>query len=220
MRLDSGGRSLGYSADSGPGWSLEALGPGIDLALCEATFLQDREGTVQHLSARRQGRRPRRPASSRLVLTHIVADARRRALAGPRARRPSADRSTSPPSTRVYRGLTVSRRDGRKPDDLRPLDLRSRLHRVRGRVGARVHGPHQGAVHRVGRGARPAVDARHRAGLGHGRILDAAGVDGRARRPGGGQGQAVRSHPGDPAADRPIAARRHRPQGRRARSRW
>src|SRR5207245_2858850 len=52
MRVDAGGRSLGYSADTGPAWSLEALGPGLDLALCEATLPADPEGPLQHLSPR------------------------------------------------------------------------------------------------------------------------------------------------------------------------
>jgi ribonuclease BN (tRNA processing enzyme) len=70
VRLESGGKVLGYSADSGPGWSLEALGPGIDLALCEASFLQDREGSVQHFSARQAGTTARAAGAKRLVLTH------------------------------------------------------------------------------------------------------------------------------------------------------
>jgi ribonuclease BN (tRNA processing enzyme) len=70
VRAECSGRTLGYSADSGPGWSLEALGPGIDLALCEATFLQDREGSMQHLSARQAGTTARAAGVERLVLTH------------------------------------------------------------------------------------------------------------------------------------------------------
>lgn len=72
VRLDAGGRSLGYSADSGPGWSLEALGSGLDLALCEATLLSDTEGTVPgHLSARQAGRTAAAAGVGRLVLTHL-----------------------------------------------------------------------------------------------------------------------------------------------------
>jgi ribonuclease BN (tRNA processing enzyme) len=71
MRVGGGGRSLGYSADTGPAWSLEALGPGLDLALCEATFLADEEGTLQHLSARQAGATARAAAAGRLVLTHL-----------------------------------------------------------------------------------------------------------------------------------------------------
>jgi ribonuclease BN (tRNA processing enzyme) len=72
VRLDGAGRSLGYSADSGPGWSLEALGPGLDLALCEATLLSDREGKVPgHLSARQAGATAAAAGVGRLVLTHL-----------------------------------------------------------------------------------------------------------------------------------------------------
>ena len=70
VRVESGGRVLGYSADSGPGWSMEALGTGIDLALCEASFLEDREGSVQHFSARQAGTTARAAGADRLVLTH------------------------------------------------------------------------------------------------------------------------------------------------------
>ena len=71
MRFDSDGRSLGYSADTGPRWSIEALGEGLDLALCEATYLADREGTLQHLSARQAGDTARRAGVGRLVITHL-----------------------------------------------------------------------------------------------------------------------------------------------------
>jgi ribonuclease BN (tRNA processing enzyme) len=71
VRVESGGKVLGYSADSGSGWSMESLGPGIDLALCEATFLQDREGSVQHFSARQAGTTARAAGARRLVITHI-----------------------------------------------------------------------------------------------------------------------------------------------------
>jgi ribonuclease BN (tRNA processing enzyme) len=71
MRVDGGGRSLGYSADTGPKWSFEQLGPGLDLALSEATFLQDEEGVAQHLSGRQAGASAKRAGAARLVLTHI-----------------------------------------------------------------------------------------------------------------------------------------------------
>ncbi len=71
VRVDGGGRSLGYSADTGPDWSLEALGPGLDLALCEATVPREMEGTMQHLSAGQAGASARAAGVGRLVLTHI-----------------------------------------------------------------------------------------------------------------------------------------------------
>jgi len=72
MRVDGGGRSLGYSADSGPGWGLKELGAGLDLAVCEATFLSEREGSLSHLSARQAGDRAREAGVKRLVLTHLM----------------------------------------------------------------------------------------------------------------------------------------------------
>jgi len=73
MRVDAGGRSFGYSADTGPGWSFEALGPGLDLALCEATIPIEEEGTLQHLSARQAGSSAKAAGAARLVLTHLWA---------------------------------------------------------------------------------------------------------------------------------------------------
>ncbi len=71
MRIDAGGRSIGYSADTGPAWSLEALGPGLDLALCEATTTE-KEGTLpNHLTARQAGSTARAAGAGRLVLTHL-----------------------------------------------------------------------------------------------------------------------------------------------------
>jgi ribonuclease BN (tRNA processing enzyme) len=71
MRVDGAGRSLGYSADTGPGWGLTSLGPALQLALCEATFLSDMEGRLAHLSAREAGRSAREAGVERLVLTHL-----------------------------------------------------------------------------------------------------------------------------------------------------
>jgi ribonuclease BN (tRNA processing enzyme) len=70
-RVDGGGRSLGYSADTGPGWDLSALGSGLHLALCEATYLADQEGSIPHLSARQAGLSARKAAVERLVITHL-----------------------------------------------------------------------------------------------------------------------------------------------------
>ena len=46
-RLDGPSSALGYSADSGPEWSFSAFGPGLDLALCEATYTAEHEGTAR-----------------------------------------------------------------------------------------------------------------------------------------------------------------------------
>jgi ribonuclease BN (tRNA processing enzyme) len=71
VRVSGDGRSFGYSADTGPAWSLEALGEGLDLALCEATVPTEQEGKMQHLSARQAGEQARAAAARRLVLTHL-----------------------------------------------------------------------------------------------------------------------------------------------------
>jgi ribonuclease BN (tRNA processing enzyme) len=73
VRVDTPGgeRSLGYSADTGPDWTIEALGAGLDLALCEATVPASMEGQLQHLSARQAGESARAAGARRLVLTHL-----------------------------------------------------------------------------------------------------------------------------------------------------
>ncbi|HEX7167299.1 MAG TPA: MBL fold metallo-hydrolase [Acidimicrobiales bacterium] len=71
VRVDGGGRSLAFSADTGPAWSFSKLGDGIHLALCEATFDREYEGTVQHLSGRQAGAMARAAGVERLVLTHL-----------------------------------------------------------------------------------------------------------------------------------------------------
>ncbi|HUF33020.1 MAG TPA: MBL fold metallo-hydrolase [Acidimicrobiales bacterium] len=72
VRVDDGeGASIGYSADTGPGWSLSELGPDLDLALCEATLAPQDERRVQHLSARQAGASAHAAGAGRLVLTHL-----------------------------------------------------------------------------------------------------------------------------------------------------
>jgi ribonuclease BN (tRNA processing enzyme) len=61
---------LGYSADTGDGWSPESLGPGLGTLLCEATYTQDREGSFQHLSGRQAGALGARAGVGTLILTH------------------------------------------------------------------------------------------------------------------------------------------------------
>ena len=70
-RVDGDGGSIAYTADTGPAWSLAALGQGIDIALCEATIGVDDENTVQHLSGRQAGAMAAAAGVKRLVLTHI-----------------------------------------------------------------------------------------------------------------------------------------------------
>ncbi len=92
VRIDGAGRALGYSADTGPGWSLAELGTGLDLVLCEATYTAEHEGTAGHMSGRQAGEQAepsRRPASG---ADPPVADHRRPRPWSRRPRPPSADR--------------------------------------------------------------------------------------------------------------------------------
>jgi ribonuclease BN (tRNA processing enzyme) len=69
-RLDGPSGSLGYSADSGPEWSLSSLGPGLDLALCEATYSSRHKGPPIHMSGTEAGSNARGARARRLVVTH------------------------------------------------------------------------------------------------------------------------------------------------------
>jgi ribonuclease BN (tRNA processing enzyme) len=73
VRVDAPGSatSLGYTADTGPEWSVEALGPGLNCVLCEATVPLALEGQIQHLSARQAGESARAAGAANLVLTHL-----------------------------------------------------------------------------------------------------------------------------------------------------
>ena len=72
-RVDSGGRSFAFSADTGEDWSFARLGGGIDLALCEATFLhRDLVSPSPHLSALQAGAMAADAGVGRLLLTHLA----------------------------------------------------------------------------------------------------------------------------------------------------
>jgi ribonuclease BN (tRNA processing enzyme) len=71
VRIDGDGASLGYSADTGPGWSLTELGGGLDVALCEASMAVADERKVQHLSGRQAGITAAKAGVGRLLLTHL-----------------------------------------------------------------------------------------------------------------------------------------------------
>jgi len=68
------GKVLVYSSDTGPGWSVGALGDDITLALVEATFLEadTGESTAVHRTAAFTGEDARAAGVERLVLTHIT----------------------------------------------------------------------------------------------------------------------------------------------------
>ena len=66
-RVECAGRSLAYSADTGPGWSPESFGEPIDLMVYEATLPVSMEPDgIPHVSGRQAGERAR--ASRRAVI--------------------------------------------------------------------------------------------------------------------------------------------------------
>jgi len=71
VRVDAGGRSLLYTADTGPAWDPAPLA-GIDLLLAEATLTPEEEGRVQHLTGRQAGALAEAARAGRLVLTHVA----------------------------------------------------------------------------------------------------------------------------------------------------
>jgi ribonuclease BN (tRNA processing enzyme) len=72
IRAESGGYSIGYSADTGPGWSPEAFAAPIDLLVYEASLRIDMEELgIPHISGRQAGRRATSADVRHLVLTHI-----------------------------------------------------------------------------------------------------------------------------------------------------
>ncbi len=74
IRVEAGGRSLVFSGDTGPSPALVELARGADLALFEASFVDDpRNPPDLHLSAREAGEHARLAGVPRLVLTHLVA---------------------------------------------------------------------------------------------------------------------------------------------------
>ena len=78
VRVDHGDRTFAFSSDSGPGWGFRALGPGIDLAFCDASHPEDLEGRgIPHMSAREAGVAARAGEVARLVITHVIPGADR-----------------------------------------------------------------------------------------------------------------------------------------------
>jgi ribonuclease BN (tRNA processing enzyme) len=71
VELEQGGKRLVYTADTGPGWSVEAFRPGADLVLSEATYQHDDIRAPIHLSSRQAGEAARAAKARRLMLTHL-----------------------------------------------------------------------------------------------------------------------------------------------------
>jgi ribonuclease BN (tRNA processing enzyme) len=78
FRLEHRGRSLAYSADTGPCDALAELAAGADVLLCEASFLEPADAGAEplpedlHLTARQAGEYAARAGVGQLVLTHLV----------------------------------------------------------------------------------------------------------------------------------------------------
>lgn len=71
MRIDGAGRSLAYSADTAAGWSVEALGEGIDTFICEASLLPEHQGKAPHITGAEAGAMASAAGVRRLLLTHL-----------------------------------------------------------------------------------------------------------------------------------------------------
>ncbi len=74
VRFESGGRSLVFSGDTGPGGGFEHLAQGADVALCEAGLGEPPAGGTpqHHLSGADAGRIAERARVGRLILTHLA----------------------------------------------------------------------------------------------------------------------------------------------------
>ncbi len=71
-RVESAGRSLAYSADTGPAWSPADIGMPIDLMLYEASLADDQAGSgIQHTSGREAGERAAAAGVRSLVRTPV-----------------------------------------------------------------------------------------------------------------------------------------------------
>ena len=72
VEATAGDKRLVYTSDTGPGWAVDAFGPGADLVLSEATYLSDgSKPDYPHLTAAEAGNAAREAGAHRLVLTHL-----------------------------------------------------------------------------------------------------------------------------------------------------
>jgi ribonuclease BN (tRNA processing enzyme) len=73
FRLEHAGRTLAYSADTGPTGELVKIAAGADLLLCEASFVDGPDlPRGLHLTARQAAEHAARAGVGELVLTHLV----------------------------------------------------------------------------------------------------------------------------------------------------
>ena len=72
LRVESEGRTLVYSGDTGPCQELVDLAAGTDLLLCEAAFVESGDNPADlHLTGKQAGVAAAEAGARRLVLTHI-----------------------------------------------------------------------------------------------------------------------------------------------------
>jgi len=72
VRVTHAGRTLTYSADTGPCTALNRLAAGADVLLCEATFLDSDDAPPGlHLTGSQAGSSAQQAGVGRLVLTHL-----------------------------------------------------------------------------------------------------------------------------------------------------
>jgi len=73
FRVEHDGWRLAYSADTGESDALVRLAQGVDLLLCEASFLEGQDTPPDlHLTARQAAQHAARAGVGQLVLTHLV----------------------------------------------------------------------------------------------------------------------------------------------------
>lgn len=71
LRLESGGKVIVYSADTGWDESLAAFARGADLFLCESTWAGGQSREQIHLTGREAGRLAALASARKLLLTHV-----------------------------------------------------------------------------------------------------------------------------------------------------
>jgi ribonuclease BN (tRNA processing enzyme) len=73
FRISHGGRSLAYSGDTGESAELVKLAAGVDMLLCESSFVDQPDLPPDlHLSGRQAAEHAAKAGVGRLVLTHLV----------------------------------------------------------------------------------------------------------------------------------------------------
>jgi ribonuclease BN (tRNA processing enzyme) len=85
VRVEAGGRSVGYTGDAAPSDDLADLFRGVDLLVCECSFVDDARGT-KHMIADEVAALAREAGAKHLVATHFYFDPEAERLADRLAR--------------------------------------------------------------------------------------------------------------------------------------